>query len=57
MNRAHLLQGHSFTVALNRAQLPGRDSKGTLDMARALELINELVENLTRLARLNTNKG
>jgi hypothetical protein len=52
---AELVQGEGLTVANDVAELPRRHVEGSLDVIAILELLNELVENLTRLLSLKTD--
>ena len=54
---AELVQGEGLTVANDVAELPRRYVEGSLDVIAVLELLNELVENLTRLLSLKTDQA
>ena len=54
---AQLLKALTKAIAGHEAELPRSNGESPLDVASILQLVNELVENLTRLRRLHTNKG
>ena len=54
---AELVQGRILTVANDVAELPWRHAEGSMDVILVLELLDELVENLTRLLSLKTDQA
>ena len=54
---AELIQGHRVAVTNNIAELPWRHAESPLDVVAILELLDELVENLTRFLSLKTDQA
>ena len=54
---AELIQGHRVAVTNNIAELPRRHAESPLDVVAILELLDELVENLTRFLSLKTDQA
>ena len=54
---AEIGKGLALTVALHRAETPRKRLKGACDQIRLLQLIHELVEDLTRLGGSQADKG